>query len=515
MGNKRSKKSNRLSKQLKEMEYLICPVAVPVKAGEISFYSEKETYTFFLDPVIATAPQVDATEICRYAEEGYGGWIATSHQEPEMRMDLMPADYQYASDNQAEQLLHFFAITDIHITDGEFPAHGIYSKYGGGIVSVYSEMMHYTTHVLDGAIHAVNAIHHQNPLDFGLSMGDNTNNAMYNELRWSIDVFDGKEINLDFGVNANPRIGPRKDFYDDFMAVGLNQQIPWYQIIGNHDHSWPDKPQKTVSEDPNRRFLSRLEWMQEFFISETLPLGHGFTEAHLESGFACYSFEPKEGVPIKVIVLDNTQRDDDPNVLGYAHGSLDRSRFDWLVAELEAGQQAGQLMMIAAHIPIGVEYTEPLTRPFMSWSTISPVPEQELIEKLQSYPNLILWVAGHRHRNTITPVQSPDPDQPECGFWVVETASLRDFPQNFRSFEILKNADNSISIVTRNINPIIKEGSFASIARSYAVAAQQIFNGRTELLPTGSYNGELLVYLSETMQEKMGKTEKMDSPSSI
>ncbi|PKK87883.1 MAG: TIGR03768 family metallophosphoesterase [Candidatus Wallbacteria bacterium HGW-Wallbacteria-1] len=499
MGNKRSKKSNRLSKQLKEIEHLISPVVVPVTEGEMDFHSEKEKYTFFLDPVIATAPQVDASEIIRFAQEGYGGWTTAANQEPEIRLDLMPADHQIPAGNQSEQLLHFFAITDIHITDGEFPAHGIYSKYGGGIVSLYSEMMHYTTHVLDGAIHSVNAIHHQNPLDFGLSMGDNTNNAMYNELRWSIDIFDGKEINLDFGVNPNPRIGPRKDFYDDFMAVGLNQQIPWYQIIGNHDHSWPDKPEKAVSDDPNRRFLSRMEWMKEFFNTETQPIGHGFSQESLETGFASYSFEPKEGVPIKVIVLDNTQRDDDPNVKGYAHGSLDRSRFDWLVAELEAGQQAGQLLIIAAHIPIGVEYQEPLTRPFMSWSTISPVSEQELIEKLQSYPNLILWVAGHRHRNTITPVKSPDPDQPERGFWVVETASLRDFPQNFRSFEILKNGDSTISIVTRNINPTIKEGSFASIARSYAVAAQQIFNGRTELLPTGSYNGELLVRLTTPM----------------
>ncbi|HAZ05251.1 MAG TPA: hypothetical protein DCY58_01600 [Acetobacterium sp.] len=76
---------------------------------------------------------------------------------------------------------------------------------------------------------------------------------------------------------------------------------------------------------------------------------------------------------------------------------------------------------------------------------------------------------------------------------MVETASLRDFPQNFRTFEILKNSDGTLSIVTRNINPTIREGSFASIARSYAVAAQQLFNGRTELLPSGSYNGELLV----------------------
>ncbi len=505
MGNKRSKKSNRWSKQLKEIEQLVMPVPVPLSGETSDYHFEKEVYTFYLDPVVATAPRVDANEIVRSAKAGYGGWRAESHQEAEKRLDLMPGNYQSKAQDQLQPLLHFFAITDIHITDGEFPAHGIYSKYGGGIVSVYSEMMHYTTHVLDAAVHSINAIHHEHPFDFGLSMGDNTNNAQYNELRWSIDILDGKEINLDFGINPNPQIGPRKAFYDDFMAVGLNQQIPWYQIIGNHDHIWPDKPPAVVSNDPNRRFLSRVEWMKEFFNTETLPLGHGFKKEDLESGFACYSFEPKAGLPFKVIVLDNTQRDDEPNVKGYAHGSLDQERFDWLVGELEAGQQAEQLMMIAAHIPIGVEYLEPLTSPFMAWSTISPVSEQALIEKLQSYPNLILWVAGHRHRNNITAIKSPNPDQPERGFWMVETASLRDFPQNFRSFEICKNGDQTISIVARNINPIVKEGSFASIARSYAVAAQQLFKGRTELLPTASYNGELLVKLTKNMAEKIEK----------
>lgn len=506
MGNKRSKKTNnRLAKQIKEIEQLIVPVPVPVLEVDLDFHSEKQCYSFFLDPVIATSPKVDSTEIIKYSKEGYGGWASKSIHELEKRVELLPEDYQSPAVNQAETMLHFFAMTDLHITDGEFPAHGIYTKYGGGIVSVYSEMMHYTTHVLDGAIHSINAIHHESPMDFGLSMGDNTNNAQYNELRWSIDVFDGAEINLDFGVNNNPRIGPRKNFYDDFMAVGLNQQIPWYQVIGNHDHIWPDKKPKVVSDDPNRRFLFRADWMKEFFKTSTKPIGHGFTEANLETGFACYSFEPKEGVPLKVIVLDNTQPDDDPNINGYAHGSLDRLRFDWLVNELDKGQEEGKLMIIAAHIPIGVEYLEPLTKPFMSWSTISQVSEPEIIEKLHSYSNLLLWVAGHRHRNTVTPLKSPDSTQPECGFWVVEAASLRDFPQNFRTFEILKNSDNTISIVTKNISPTVKEGSFASIARSYSVAAQQTFNGRTDMLPTGSYNGELMVALSPAMKKIIGE----------
>lgn len=507
MGNKRSKKThNRTTKLLKEIEHAIIPVTIPVIDQNQDFHSERESYTFFLDPVIATAPQVEMTKITKAANEGYGGWeVNSDNQEPEKRLDLMPESYTKPLVKRSKTILHFFAMTDIHIIDGEFPSHGIFSKYGGGIVSVYSEMIFYTTHVLDGAIHSVNLIHRENPIDFGLSLGDNTNNAQYNELRWSIDIFDGNEIYLDFKINDNLRIGPRKNFYDEFTAIGLNQQIPWYQVIGNHDHIWPNKKPQIISDDPNRRFLSRIDWIKEFFKTTSEPIGHGFTKTSLETGFACYTFEPKATVPIKVIVLDNTQRDDDTNKMGYAHGSLDRERFDWLVTELDKGQAEGKLMIIAAHIPIGVSYQEPLTQPFMSWSTTAQVGEKELIEKLQRYPNFMLSIAGHRHRNTVTAIKSPETARPELGFWMVETASLRDFPQNFRTFEIMLNSDQTLSILTKNISPTVKEGSYASIARSYSVAAQQTFNGRTELLPTGSYNGELVFPLTVEMAEKLGK----------
>ena len=52
-----------------------------------------------------------------------------------------------------------------------------------------------------------------------------------------------------------------------------------------------------------------------------------------------------------MIVLDDTQSVDDPNVVGfggYGHGSLDNQHFDWLVRELDAGQANDQLMTVAA-----------------------------------------------------------------------------------------------------------------------------------------------------------------------
>jgi hypothetical protein len=170
-----------------------------------------------------------------------------------------------------------------------------------------------------------------------------------------------------------------------------------------------------------------------------------------------------------------------------------------LVNELDAGQAAGQLMIIAAHIPLAlIGYSS-------DNSVYSPISSETLLTKLSSYPNLILWLSGHRHLNVVTPHPSIDPNysNPEYGFWEVETSSLRDWPQQFRTFEIVRNSDNTISIFITDVDPAVKEGSLAATSRSYAVAAQQLFNGMTDLLPTGVYNAELIKQLSPDMQTKI------------
>jgi len=138
---------------------------------------------------------------------------------------------------------------------------------------------------------------------------------------------------------------------------------------------------------------------------------------------------------------------------------------------------------------------EPAGSP-MGWWAQSYVSEEGLIAKLQEYPNLILWIAGHRHLNTITPFQSPDPDRPELGFWGVETVSLREYPQQFRTFDIVRNSDNTISILVTNVDPAVAEGSFAATSRSYAIAAAQLF----DVTPEVSRNAALAVQLSPEMQ---------------
>lgn len=236
-----------------------------------------------------------------------------------------------------------------------------------------------------------------------------------------------------------------------------------------------------VTADPSRRSLLRTEWIQEFFNTTSLPVGHGLNlvDPNQEDGFACYSFVPKSNIPLKVIVLDDTQSETDGSTSIHGHGYLDANRWAWLQAELAAGQAANQLMIIAAHVPIAVaaigSQTEWwLPEPGIAPENLNAVTLAELVQTLQGTPNLLMWIAGHRHLNTVKAFASSDTSKPEQGFWQVETSSLRDFPQQFRTFEIFLNNDYTISIITTNVDPAVAQDTPAARSRKYAIAAQQI-----------------------------------------
>ncbi|HSV42244.1 MAG TPA: TIGR03768 family metallophosphoesterase [Methanomassiliicoccales archaeon] len=516
-----------------------------------------------LDRMIVPSTPISSTihsyDVSKFSEYGYGQYQYGPGLGYDERLDLMSAGYSNANITKVSSLLRFFAMADVHITDKESPAQAVYFGIReNGIISAYSPAMSYSTQMLNAAVQTVNEIDKKDSLDFGIFLGDLGNNGQYNELRWFIDTLDGKTINPDSGIKDDPVPGPNNDYQDEFKAVGLDPSIPWYAVLGNHDHFWmgtnpptdyirdsytgsdilkvgdifmPDGLHRqdfyvgtidgstpygtpigagpvnttdpiTVSSDQNRRLLSVEEWMIEFSNSTSSPSGHGFSGA--EPGFACYTFEPKSDVPIRIIVLDNTQSADDADIHGYGHGTLDQKRYDWLVSELDKGQAEDKLMIVAAHIPIGVMMSGGLG-PFIGWSTQAAVTESDLIAKLHTYPNLLMWASGHRHLNTVTAQISPDPERPELGFWVVESSSLREFPQQFRTFEVVLNSDNTVSLFVTNVDPIVEGNMLAEKSRSYAIAANQIFNNTLPILPTGSasYNAELVKQLTPAMQEKL------------
>lgn len=503
-------------------------------------------------PQLLTPPQLP--QVADYNSNGYGIYSYGAGISNVPRADIMPSGYTNPAPLRLQQLSSFFSISDIHITDKEAPNQMIYLQQSDPVLntmsSIYSPVMLYTTHVLDAAIQTVNALHQVSPFDFGISLGDACNSSQHNELRWYIDVIDGRLITPCSGIHLGMST---IDYQKPFKAAGLDKSIPWYQTLGNHDHFWigtypvdadaslglrnsyitgtvlasgplsvsaADFPcmfdvpaalkertsymgvldgstpcgniidagtcavAPTVPADRDRHRITIAEWKQEFFNTTTTPVGHGFNlvDPSQASDFACYSFVPKSGIPLKIIVLDDTQSETDGSHDIHGHGFLDATRWAWLQNELAAGQAANQLMIIAAHVPIGVEtigFSE------VEWWESDKDPnatEQnavsltDLVSELWKTPNLLLWIAGHRHLNTIKAFPSPDATTPEQGFWHVETCSLRDFPQQFRTFRIFLNADYTVSIVTTNVDPAVAEGTPAAVSRSYAIAAEQILS---------------------------------------
>ncbi|MEI6224511.1 MAG: TIGR03768 family metallophosphoesterase [Deltaproteobacteria bacterium] len=259
---------------------------------------------------------------------------------------------------------------------------------------------------------------------------------------------------------------------------------PTGAITGAGPVGFYDDPPRVVA-DPRRRSLLKTEWIQEFFDTTSTPIGHGFAlvDPDQPEGFACYSFLPDPDVPLKVIVLDDTQSETDGSKDIHGHGFLDARRWAWLQRELDAGQAANQLMIIAAHIPIGVAGLAS----GMEWWDSAADPDAveqnavsltELVAKLQSTPNFLMWLAGHRHFNVVKAFPAIDPGERESapwkGFWQVETSSLRDQPQQFRTFEVVLNGDYTVSIVTIDVDPAVRAGTPAATSRTYSVAVQQI-----------------------------------------
>jgi metallophosphoesterase (TIGR03767 family) len=419
-----------------------------------------------------------------------------------VRTELAPAHTE--RDSQRRSLVVFHHLSDFRITDEESPLRAEWWDECSQPLSrsAFRPQETLSVQAAEALIGAANAVT-ESPVtgkrvDFALHTGNAVDNAQFNELRWFVDLMDGKPVYPDSGAIGYQGVQEESpaDAYPDLLQTAQRSfspgglAYPWYAVLGNRDllvqgelaageregriavgaqkvlRLGPDALAEAcgdgksivgpgssstilndsrtairgVGSDNNRRILSLRESMAEYFATGNVPgpVGHGFSAAAVDGGTAYYVFE-KGGV---VFIGLNTASSE-----GEA-GSLDADQFKWLEEQLVAHSRryvdaAGQpvetqnqdrLIVIASHHP--VEDMNPS-------AGAGRITGTDLEALLLRFRNVILHVAGHTQANSVIPRRASGD---EGGYWQVTTGSPLELPMQGRLVDIADNRDGTLSI---------------------------------------------------------------------
>ena len=158
-------------------------------------------------------------------------------------------------------------------------------------------------------------------------------------------------------------------------------------------------PSRQVTADPNRRPLSRAETIAEYFNSTGQPHGHGYTAWNLATRNAYYTFGKGR---VRGIALDTV------NPFGGAEGSIDEAQLAWLTEKLKKGSrhyldESGHVVRGGKHDRLFVIFSHHTIGTMDNNDGPGRVLGPAVRDLLLRFPNVVLWVNGHTHRNTVTP----------------------------------------------------------------------------------------------------------------
>jgi metallophosphoesterase (TIGR03767 family) len=188
-----------------------------------------------------------------------------------------------------------------------------------------------------------------------------------------------------------------------------------------------------VTPDASRRPITRMEFVEAHHRSGR----HGFTDTNRAEGTAYYVHDTRS---VRFITLDTVC------TAGGADGSIDPPQLYWLERRLEEAhssflsrdgstvrtQHDDRLVVVLSH-----HGYDTLANPR------GPKRNDEVLELLLRFRNVVLWLNGHIHANRITPRTGPHGGH---GFWEVTTSSLVDWPCQARLVELFEAADGWLGI---------------------------------------------------------------------
>jgi metallophosphoesterase (TIGR03767 family) len=204
-------------------------------------------------------------------------------------------------------------------------------------------------------------------------------------------------------------------------------------------------PARTVTADPERRAITRRDFVEAHFRPGARPDGHGFGKQNLLDGSAHYVHDT---APARLIALDTNC------LAGGAAGCLDRQQARWLEARLAEVHSAyrgpsGEVVSTGHEDRLVIVFSHHGTDTLTNRRHPGPSGEPllsgaDVLALLHRFPNVVLWLNGHTHTNRVKPRR--DPADPARGFWEVTTCAIVDWPCQARLVELV-DAGEYLSIV--------------------------------------------------------------------
>jgi metallophosphoesterase (TIGR03767 family) len=517
-----------------------------------SFFPSRRAGAAGARPVDPRGTTLDTT-VLRSATDLRQGYrlLVAGPGEPHHVRDDLGTTAKPGRDKRRRPVTVFGQLTDMHLLDAQSPARVEFlDRYSDApttqapFEAAFRAQETLTLHLADAVVRGLRSVGRGpvtgRPVEFTVSTGDNVDNTQLNEVRWFVDLLDGRTVTPDSGdltkyegvQDADATTydthywhpdGTPSGKQDDaprsvygfptvpglldaarapFGATGLGH--PWYAVFGNHDPllqgnapayygdvptgfnviatgsakvvdlpaglspadaqrglieqdpavltALATAPARTVTADPNRRPLSKHEFMAQLFTTHGTPAGHGFGQSNVSTGLGYYAFD--HGAHLRCVVLDTV------NPGGYADGSVDATQFAWLESELTANATAHRLVMVFSHHTSGT-----MDNPTLAPGETAPRKTgADVLALLLRFRNVVLWVNGHTHRNDV--VAHPGA---AGGFWEVNTAAHIDFPHQSRILEIVDNLDGTLSVFATIVDADAPLG--LSAQASYAAPA--------------------------------------------
>lgn len=382
-------------------------------------------------------------------------------------------------------------VSDLHVRDAQSPGRVAFlDRLGPRLGSAFRWHEALTAHAVAATVEAVNAARP----DAVLVTGDLVDSAQRNELEWALTLLRGGTVRTDSGapgyqgvqqasiadplyyrpdVDAPRHPGLLARATAPLRSPGLH--APWHAVLGNHDILVQGEVAPTArtraAATGDRLLVTPSQALLEELRGVTLTRGEidrllaagldgdairvAPDAARTQLGAADVVARLRPGHPageplndmfpvgdrLHVIVLDLVRRD------AGSDGLVTPATLAALQAALAAAGDT--YILVAVHQPLEGTRGGP-----------------SVYDVLDGDPRVVAVLAGHTHRNAIVPRRSR-----AGGYWLITTASIVDWPQQWRALRLVETAGGGVALETwmaDHTGRPYDEASLAGIARDLA-----------------------------------------------